>query len=106
MGRLDRICTTGFSKMSERQVSVWDSTDVARGPVKQMTVDVSSSTLMPFWSDNDILFLAGKGDGNVRYYEYEADDLCVQSSPFGAQTLTFRCSHFLCASHGRRLLEV
>jgi coronin-1B/1C/6 len=48
---------------------------------------------MPFWSDNNILFLgelappflsllwplirtiAGKGDGNIRYYEYESDNL-------------------------------
>ncbi|KAG9082733.1 Coronin-like protein crn1 [Ceratobasidium sp. 392] len=30
---------------------------------------------MPFWSDNNLLFLAGKGDGNIRYYEYESDTL-------------------------------
>jgi len=30
---------------------------------------------MPFYSDNNILFLAGKGDGNIRYYEYESDSL-------------------------------
>jgi len=31
--------------------------------------------VMPFWTDNNILFLAGKGDGNIRYYEYESDSL-------------------------------
>jgi hypothetical protein len=30
---------------------------------------------MPFWSDNNICFLAGKGDGNIRYYELENDEL-------------------------------
>lgn len=75
MGRLDRICTTGFSKFSDRQVFVWNSGDLSPGPIKQVTIDTSSGTLMPFWSDNDILFLAGKGDGNIRYYEYEADEL-------------------------------
>lgn len=55
MGRMDRICTTGFSKLSDRQVFVWNSSDITRGPIKQMTVDTSSGTLMPFWSDNDIL---------------------------------------------------
>jgi len=30
---------------------------------------------MPFWSDNGVLFLAGKGDGNIRYYECEGDTL-------------------------------
>lgn len=126
MGRLDRICTTGFSKLSERQVFIWDSSDVAKGPVKQLTVDVSSGTLMPFWSDNDVLvrpflaaglacllmswrgaqFLAGKGDGNVRYYEFEADDLCVSRS-FACKRLLIpaRRSHYLYAQqtdgHGR-----
>ncbi|POV95096.1 hypothetical protein PSTT_16466, partial [Puccinia striiformis] len=80
MGRLDRICTTGFSKFSDRQVFVWNSGDITRGPIKQLTIDTSSGTLMPFWSDNDILFLAGKGDGNVRYYEYEADELTEYKS--------------------------
>lgn len=76
MGSLDRIVTTGFSKMSERQVYVWDSKDLVKGPVKTITIDQSSGTLMPFWNaSNNVLFLAGKGDGNIRYYEYENDDL-------------------------------
>lgn len=76
MGSLDRIITTGFSRSSERQVYVWDSKDLAKGPVKTLSIDQSSGTLMPFWNaGNNVLFLAGKGDGNVRYYEYENDDL-------------------------------
>ncbi|KAM0754761.1 DUF1900-domain-containing protein [Meredithblackwellia eburnea MCA 4105] len=76
MGSLDRIVTTGFSRTSERQVFVWDSRELTKGPIKTLTIDQSSGTLMPFWNaGNNILFLAGKGDGNVRYYEYENDDL-------------------------------
>ncbi|EJU03843.1 DUF1900-domain-containing protein [Dacryopinax primogenitus] len=73
MGDLDRFATTGFSRMSDRQVGVWD---VGEFKTEKMTsVDQSSGVLMPFWSDNNILFLAGKGDGNVRYYEYETGQL-------------------------------
>lgn len=50
MGSLDRIVTTGFSKMSERQVYVWDSRDLQKGPIKSLTIDQSSGTLMPFWN--------------------------------------------------------
>ncbi|KAH8917594.1 DUF1900-domain-containing protein [Atractiella rhizophila] len=76
MGSLDRIATTGFSKMSDREVKLWDSKNLERGPIKSITVDTSSGTLMPFWGEgNNILYLAGKGDGNIRYYEYENDDL-------------------------------
>lgn len=73
-GSLDRIVTTGFSKMSDRQVFLWDSGAVSK-PLKQVTLDTSSGVMMPFWSDNNILFLAGKGDGNIRYYELENDEL-------------------------------
>ncbi|KAG8940338.1 Coronin-like protein crn1, partial [Tulasnella sp. 408] len=34
---------------------------------------------MPFWSDNGIIFLAGKGDGNIRAYEWESDNLYALS---------------------------
>ncbi|KZT59066.1 putative CRN1-a coronin [Calocera cornea HHB12733] len=73
MGDMDRFATTGFSRMSDRQVGVWDAGSLKSE--KMTTVDQSSGVLMPFWSDNNILFLAGKGDGNVRYYEYESGTL-------------------------------
>ncbi len=74
-GRLDRVITTGFSKMSDRQLFLWDALNLSKGPLKSVTLDSSSGTIMPFWSDNNICFLAGKGDGNIRYYEYESDEL-------------------------------
>ncbi|KAH9971015.1 microtubule binding protein [Lactifluus volemus] len=73
MGDRDRIATTGFSRMSDRQVSVWETGGLKS--VKTIALDQSAGVVMPFWSDNNILFLAGKGDGNIRYYEYEADNL-------------------------------
>ncbi|KAI0262372.1 microtubule binding protein [Gloeopeniophorella convolvens] len=73
MGEHDRIATTGFSRMSDRQVAVWETGSLKN--VKTITLDQSAGVVMPFWSDNNILFLAGKGDGNIRYYEYENDNL-------------------------------
>lgn len=73
MGERDNIATTGFSKMSDRQVAIWETAGLTN--VKMTTIDQTSGVLMPFWSDNNILFLAGKGDGNIRYYEYENDQL-------------------------------
>ncbi|KAL4061949.1 microtubule binding protein [Scleroderma citrinum] len=77
MGDTDRIATTGFSKMSDRQVGIWETGGL--GSVKTLTLDQSAGVVMPFWTDNRILFLAGKGDGNVRYYEYESDTLYALS---------------------------
>jgi len=47
--------------------------------VKTISLDQSAGVVMPFWTDNNILFLAGKGDGNIRYYEYESDSLFAMS---------------------------
>ncbi|THU94137.1 microtubule binding protein [Dendrothele bispora CBS 962.96] len=73
MGDLGKIATTGFSKMSDRQVSIWELGSLKNE--KTIAVDQSAGVVMPFWTDNNILFLAGKGDGNIRYYEYESDNL-------------------------------
>ena len=59
MGESTRFATTGFSRMSDRQVGVWDAGGLENKTM--MTIDQSSGVTMPFWSDNGILFLAGKG---------------------------------------------
>jgi coronin-1B/1C/6 len=55
MGDLDRIATTGFSKMSERQVGIWETGGLTN--VTTIGLDQSAGVLMPFWSDNNLLFL-------------------------------------------------
>lgn len=57
MGEHDRIATTGFSKMSDRQVGIYDTGSLTN--VKMTMIDQSSGVVMPFWSDNNILFLGG-----------------------------------------------
>lgn len=75
MGEHDRIATTGFSKMSDRQLALWDPR-AYREPVGGFQMlDSISGVCMPFWDDGtQCLYLAGKGDGNIRYYEYENDN--------------------------------
>ncbi|GAA5891381.1 hypothetical protein JCM6882_004677 [Rhodosporidiobolus microsporus] len=76
LGSLDRIVTTGFSRTSDRQMFLWDARELAKGPIKQQNIDQSSGMLMPFFAPaNNVLFVAGKGDGNIRMYELENDEL-------------------------------
>jgi coronin-1B/1C/6 len=74
MGEHDRIATTGFSKMSDRQLALWD-VRTPREPVGGFQqLDSISGVCMPFWDEGtQCLYLAGKGDGNIRYFEYEND---------------------------------
>jgi WD40 repeat protein len=72
-GQLDVIFSTGFSKMNERQFGVWNPQDMSKA-LKMEMIDTSSGTLFPFYdNDTQIVYLAGKGDGNIRYYELTSE---------------------------------
>jgi len=74
MGETDRIATTGFSRMSDRQLGLWDPRNPKEPIGGFQILDSISGVCMPFWDDGtQCLYLAGKGDGNIRYYEYEND---------------------------------
>ncbi|XP_071055403.1 coronin-2B isoform X2 [Onthophagus taurus] len=65
----NRLITTGFSRHSDRQYSVWDQDDLAK-PLVTNDIDSSSGIVFPYFDyDTNIVYLAGKGDGNIRYYE-------------------------------------
>jgi len=66
---LDRLFSVGFTKTTEREFAIWDPRDMTKRLTTQ-NVDSASGLLMPFYDeDTKILFLGGKGDGNIRYYE-------------------------------------
>lgn len=61
LGESDRLATTGFSKMSDRQLNLWNTADLSK-PMKSEFLDTSSGVIMPFYdNDTKILYLAGKG---------------------------------------------
>jgi coronin-1B/1C/6 len=62
MGEHDRVATTGFSRMSDRQLGLWD----IRAPKEPLggfqVLDSISGVCMPFWDEGtQCLYLAGKG---------------------------------------------
>ncbi|KAI5959837.1 CRN1 [Candida pseudojiufengensis] len=85
LGNTDRIITTGFSRLSDRQVGIWDINNIEKGPIDGfLVVDASSGVLIPYFDeDTSILYIAGKGDGNIRYYEYE-NDLLYELSQYAS----------------------
>lgn len=94
LGDHDRVATTGFSKMSDRQLGLWDPRNPSKPLGGDFTyLDSQSGICMPFWDDgSQMLYLAGKGDGNIRYFEYDNDKfepLSEHKSPEPQRGLAF-----------------
>ncbi|KAJ5739987.1 hypothetical protein N7533_012771 [Penicillium manginii] len=74
LGERDQIATTGFSRFSDRQLALWDIRAMQEPITGFITLDKNSGVNMPFWDDStNCLYLAGRGDGNIRYFELEND---------------------------------
>jgi len=74
LGDSDQVLTTGFSRTSDRQYALYDTKDLSKA-LKTENVDTSSGIMMPFYDeDSKMVYLAGKGDGNIRYYEITGED--------------------------------
>ncbi|XP_039589130.1 coronin-2A [Passer montanus] len=69
LGNMKMLFSTGTSRWNNRQIALWDQNDLSV-PLLEEDLDGSSGLLFPFYdSDTHMLYLVGKGDGNIRYYE-------------------------------------
>jgi len=65
----NKIFSVGFNKSAHRQYKLWDIENFDT-PLTSKNVDTSAGQIIPYYdADTAVLFLAGKGDGNIRYYE-------------------------------------
>lgn len=75
LGRQDKIITCGFTKTSEREFAIYDPRNI-KNKIAAVKVDNSTSTPLLFSDeDNDVIYLSGKGDGNIRYYDFANDNV-------------------------------
>ncbi|XP_003972499.2 coronin-2A isoform X1 [Takifugu rubripes] len=73
LGNMKMLLSTGTSRWNERQMVLWDQDDLS-APLVQENLDGSSGVLFPFYDpDTHMLYIAGKGDGNIRYYEISSE---------------------------------
>lgn len=64
-----KVLTTGFSKHSDRQYAIWNQHDLKQ-PLIAADIDSASGVLQPFFDfETKTLYLCGKGEGCIRYYE-------------------------------------
>jgi coronin-1B/1C/6 len=70
LGNGGNIVSVGFTRQSKRQFKIWDPRALGDKPIHTENIDQSAGVILPFYDpDTHVLFLAGKGDGNIRFYE-------------------------------------
>ncbi|CAJ0578785.1 unnamed protein product, partial [Mesorhabditis spiculigera] len=68
-----RVVTTGFTKRSERLYALRSQENLST-PIMQDELDTSNGVLFPFYDeDTGLVYLVGKGDCAIRYYEVNDD---------------------------------
>ncbi|XP_076438878.1 coronin-1A-like isoform X3 [Babylonia areolata] len=71
-----KVATTGFSRMSQRQMSLWDLRN-SKTALDTADLDQSCGVILPYYDyDTRVIFLAGKGDGTIKYFEVSDTDSC------------------------------
>ena len=69
MGNSDLFLATGFSKSNERQIRMFDLRNVET-PIQTLAIDNQSSSHQPYYdADTSLLYLPGRGESTVKYYE-------------------------------------
>ncbi|KAB7493596.1 Coronin-6 [Armadillidium nasatum] len=67
------VFTTGFSKRSERQYSL-RAPGHLHDPITMVELDSSNGVMFPMYDpDTNIIYLCGKGDSVIRYFEVTAE---------------------------------
>eukprot|EP00416_Gambierdiscus_australes_P039944 CAMPEP_0171104652 /NCGR_PEP_ID=MMETSP0766_2-20121228/61073_1 /TAXON_ID=439317 /ORGANISM="Gambierdiscus australes, Strain CAWD 149" /LENGTH=456 /DNA_ID=CAMNT_0011565315 /DNA_START=73 /DNA_END=1443 /DNA_ORIENTATION=+ len=72
----NKLVTTGFGSQAERQIGMWDMRKFPSAPDAEaealdiIQLDQGTGALYPFFDPGtQMLYIAGKGDANVRYFE-------------------------------------
>lgn len=68
-----------------REVAIWDQRNLSK-ELWRIGIDTSNGILMPYYDhDTKVVFLAGKGDGNISYYEIvDTSPYCHYLNNFGS----------------------
>lgn len=70
LGNHNKLFSIGFTRQSHRQYKIWDPRNTST-ELDKVDIDTAAGVIMPFFDvDTSLLYLAGKGDGNVRFYEF------------------------------------
>eukprot|EP00932_Pfiesteria_piscicida_P008350 SRR837773.1874.p1 GENE.SRR837773.1874~~SRR837773.1874.p1 ORF type:complete len:463 (-),score=209.65 SRR837773.1874:161-1516(-) len=75
-----KFVTTGFTAQAQRQLAIWDMRKLNGqqedpAPLNMLDLDQGTGCLYPFFDPaTQMLYISGKGDANVRYFEGDPAD--------------------------------
>lgn len=71
LGDTGKFLSVGSSKLSSREVKIWDLKNLSK-PLHTEAIDTASGGMIPLYdNDTNVVYLCGKGDGIMRVYEFE-----------------------------------
>jgi coronin-1B/1C/6 len=74
LGNSGKFLSVGHDKGANRKLSVYDSKKIET-PLCSQDIDSGAGVICPFFdADNNVLYLAGKGDAAIRFYEFSNED--------------------------------
>lgn len=66
-----KLLSVGTNKQASREMKVWDLANLTK-PLATHKIDNGAGVMYPIFDpDTYVLYLCGKGDGNIRIYEFE-----------------------------------
>jgi len=75
----NKVFATGFTKQNSRAIAFYDPRNMEH-KIDEVELDQSAGVLLPFYdSDVSMLWITGKGDGNIRYYEVDDEEPFMHS---------------------------
>ena len=80
-GSSNKLITVGSTSfLNQRQFKIWDPRNMSK-ELKKVDIDQATHVIMPLYDqDTNLLYLAGKGDSNIRVYEIGVGGTSASSS--------------------------
>lgn len=76
--RRNQIVTFGFNKSQYRQMMLFDARDLSK-PLFVKEVDQMSNIMLPFYDeDTSVLYVGGRGEAGIKYYELWDEATAIQ----------------------------
>ncbi|KAF9156582.1 Coronin-7 [Linnemannia schmuckeri] len=72
LGESDVIASVGFGRGSQREILLFDSNDLAKGPIESKKMDASPGILVPHYDpDTSVLGISARGDRVMKHFEID-----------------------------------